>query len=506
MLKIGWSTKDVTTDKPIAIPGQFHIRIAKGCLDSSIVCALVIDSGDDLIIFLQGDLGSINYGVLDEIRGKVKKRIPAIDTSKIVMNATHTHCGPLLAEGENLGTWGTLSTLPHEGVEITPPGEYREFYTNQATDAICEAYEGRSEGSYSYGYGYAVVAHSRRPVYFDDVSVRPGATPGNVDGHCRAYGNTNDDNFSHYEAGADHYINLLYTFDQNEKLTGAIINVPCPSQNSEMEEYFSADFWGDVRQMLWDKYGDIHIMAQCAAAGDLSPRALHYKAAQDRRYRLKFADFTPDPRAKYPVELYNRRDIALRICDAFDEVYSWAQKEKITDTVVKHTVKTLELDRRMVTDEEYAIALADHERFNAEPFVPSTDKSPEENLYWNTRQMTTRKRRIRTLARYEEQKNQPTLPMEMHIIRLGSIAFATNTFELFMDYQHRIQARSPFEQTFIVQLCGQPKGYVAGSYLATERGFNNRSYSASVYCNQVSVKGGTQLVEETVAELKKLAE
>ena len=55
-------------------------------------------------------------------------------------------------------------------------------------------------------------------------------------------------------------------------------------------------------------------------------------------------------------------------------------KEKITDSVVKHTVKTIELDRRMVTDEEYAIALADHERFNAEPFVPSTDKSPEENL------------------------------------------------------------------------------------------------------------------------------
>ena len=160
----------------------------------------------------------------------------------------------------------------------------------------------------------------------------------------------------------------------------------------------------------------------------------------------------------------------------------------------------------MVTDEEYAIALADHERFNAEPFVPSTDKSPEENLYLNTRQMTTRNRRIRTLKRYEEQKSQPTLPMEMHIIRLGNIAFATNTFELFMDYQHRMQARSPFEQTFVVQLCGQPKGCVSGSYLATERGFNNRSYSASVYCNQISVAGGAQLVEETVAELKKLAD
>lgn len=506
MLKIGWSTKDVTTDKPIVLPGQFHIRLAKGCLDSQIVCALVMEDGKDSVIFLQCDLGSVGYGIVDEIKEKVKARNPIIDADKIIINATHTHCGPLLAKGESLGGWGMLSDLPHDGVEITPPGEYREFYTNQAADAICEAYESRTEGSFSYGYGYAVVAHSRRPVYSDDITKRPGADPHTVDGHCKAYGNTNDDNFSHYEAGADHFVNLMYTFDKDENLTGAIINVPCPSQNSEMEEYFSADFWGDVRQMLWDKYGDIHVMAQCGAAGDLSPRILHYKEAQARRYRLKFEDFTPDARAKYPTELYNRRDIALRICSSFDEVLSWAQKEKFTDAVIKHTVKTIDLDRRMVTDDEYAIALADHERFNAKPFVPTSDKTPEENLYWNTRMMTTRRRRIATLKRYEDQKTQKTIPTEIHIVRIGEIAFATNTFELFMDYQHRIQARSPFAQTFVVQLCGQPEGYVSGSYLATERGVYNKSYSASVYCNRVTPKGGAQLVEETVSELKNLAD
>ena len=96
--------------------------------------------------------------------------------------------------------------------------------------------------------------------------------------------------------------------------------------------------------------------------------------------------------------------------------------------------------------------------------------------------------------------------MELHVVRLGELAFATNTFELFMDYQHRIQARSPFAQTFVVQLCGQPRGYINASYLATERGFQNKSYSASVYCNKVSVEGGAQLVEETLEELNKLAD
>jgi len=32
--------------------------------------------------------------------------------------------------------------------------------------------------------------------------------------------------------------------------------------------------------------------------------------------------------------------------------------------------------------------------------------------------------------------------MELHVVCLGDIAFTTNRFELYMDYMHRIQARS----------------------------------------------------------------
>ena len=77
---------------------------------------------------------------------------------------------------------------------------------------IIEAWDKSSEGGIAYGYGYAVVAHSRRVCYFDDLSLRPGVNKLDtfaVNGHAAMYGNTNDDNFSHYEAGADHFINLL---------------------------------------------------------------------------------------------------------------------------------------------------------------------------------------------------------------------------------------------------------------------------------------------------------
>jgi hypothetical protein len=93
--------------------------------------------------------------------------------------------------------------------------------------------------------------------------------------------------------------------------------------------------------------------------------------------------------------------------------------------------------------------------------------------------------------------------MELHVLRLGNVAFASNQFELYMDYMHRIQARAPFEQTFIVQLAGTP-GPEGGSYLATERGADGKGYSASMYCNVVSPQGGQELVEETVKRLHAL--
>ena len=64
---------------------------------------------------------------------------------------------------------------------------------------------------------------------------------------------------------------------------------------------------------------------------------------------------------------------------------------------------------------------------------------------------------------------------------------------------HRIQARSPFVQTFIVQLTADKAGL--NSYLATERAIANKGYSASPYCNVVSAAGGQQLVETTLEML-----
>ncbi len=64
------------------------------------------------------------------------------------------------------------------------------------------------------------------------------------------------------------------------------------------------------------------------------------------------------------------------------------------------------------------------------------------------------------LKKYNNQDNDPYFPMELHVIRLGDVAFATNPFETYMDYGFRITSRSKAAQTFLIQLSGDTGGYL----------------------------------------------
>ncbi|MBT7302013.1 MAG: hypothetical protein HN849_20975 [Victivallales bacterium] len=494
-LRIGWASRNISTDKPVDIPGQFHTRVSQGVIDPITVTALVIDNGSDLVVFLSADLVSIRPYLLEEIRAKVADMVPGLPVEKILMSCTHTHAGASYYKSNQV-SMAKPEQFPHPDIEITPGDEYRAFLVAQTAEAIGEAFRRRAPGGIAYGYGYAAIAHSRRVVYFDDLAKRPDATgrPGMiVAGHAAMYGNTNDDKFSHYEAGTDHFINLLYTFDQDGRLTGGLVNVPCPSQNSESEWRLSADYWHDVRVALRKKHGDIFLLPQCAAAGDLAPRIMHYRQAQERRFRLKYGPEDPGVR-----ELKARWDIAERIADAFDEVLDWAKKDIQTALPVTHTVDTIDLSRRVITDEERSREAAQLAELNAIEFA--SEGTPREKLIHDSTLVARRNRCQRILDRYEDQQKQPKVQMELHVLRIGDVAFASNSFELYMDYMHRIQARSPFCQTFVVQLAGTPTD--CGGYLTTERGAWGKGYSASLYCNQVSPEGGQELVEETVQRLK----
>ena len=511
-INIGWGRASIAPERPCAITGQFHLRVSLGQLNPVTVSALAIENGEDAVIFVSADIVVCRFAMLGRAMKKIRVRAPEIPVDKIVLNATHTHAGPM---GSALG-------FPHDDVDVMDLEETMEFLAERTADAIVEAWKNRAPGSVAYGYGFATVGHSRRVVYLDDLSKRPDvqAKPGiTVDGHARMYGNTNDKMFSHYEAGTDSFINLLYTFDAAGKLTGAIVNVPCPAQTGENLWVLHAGYWHNVREKLRAKYGDIGVIAQCGASGDLSPRQLHYKRAELRRYRLKYSEKyaylaahpfpypdgffktekgAEDRRAADLLDMLRAEDIAGRICEAFDEVLEWASRDRQSAPELRHEVREITLDRRVFPEEIYRQECENYRTLMAKPWQDTGN--PAADLRDNSILSSARARCLKVKNTYENQDTDRQFATTVHAVRIGDAAFVSNRFELFIDYMHRMQARSPFVQTFIVQLAGVP-GPEGGTYLATERAVANKGYSASPYCNQAAASGGQQLVEATLEML-----
>ena len=506
-VKIGWAKRSIAVPGPTAIAGQSHLRVSQGEYGPVLVSALAISNAQDAAIFVSADVVSVRGKVYNDAIELLKKEAPSIPVDKIIVGATHTHAGP--------STNVHITDYPNK-VEILPYEKSQSFISRQIVDAVKEAWTKRAPGSIAYGYGFATTGHSRRSTYLIDISTRYKSSPGfAINGHGMMYGFSNDDQFAGYEAGTDTFINLLYTFDAKGKLSGAIVNVPCPSQTMEGAWMYYASFWQNVREKLAAKYGDVGLICQAAAAGDLSPRQLHYNDAEYRRYQLKYPEliekykknpmknpsvkvYTPAHEKGEIMEMMRSEDIANRIMSAFDEVLVWAKKDMQYAPELKHEVKTVELSRCLLTEQIIKQEQKNTQKYISVPYMSEGNKW--DMLRFNST-LRSRKHKVEgILKRYHEEKTMPAFKTDIHVVRIGDVAFATNRFELFIDFMHRIQGRSPFMQTFIVQLVTDKYG--VGSYLATERGEFNKGYSATPYSCQVSAKGGQELVEETVNMLK----
>ena len=499
-VKIGWAKREISMDEPVKIPGQMYTRISEGIHDPLYVTALCVDGGadQDKVIFLSCDVVTVTAGILQPIQELLNEMQPEIPEHCFILSATHTHSSITLA--------GDPATTTPDGATIFSGAKAKEIFIRKCAEAICEAWNNRQEGGIGYGYGFAVVAHSRRVVYFEERLKNLPWNPTTPAGTAVMYGETNDPLFSHYEAGADHFLNLMFTFDKAQKLTGIVVNVPCPSQLSEHFKKQSADFWNEVRQMVAKEYGpDVFVLPQAAAAGDLSPRVLHYKEAQIRRMRLKYGlDYDLTRLREHGQDEYNkvmaeRYDIAERILEGIRDVYGWAKKDIQTQVPVRHHFHTLQLERRKISDEEVAWCKDNLEKLEA--MKPEPDGlTPEEYRvklsFYNSRI----RRNTGGVQRAEEVKQEPNLPMDSHVVQIGDVAFATIRFELYQDFMHRLQARSPFIQTFVMQMAGTEKG----NYLATKRAVAAKGYSASMFCNMVSADGGQQWVDQTLEVLHKM--
>ena len=449
-IQVGWSQRDITPDGAVSLHGQFNLRIATRVHDPLTLTVLALQSGDDHVVMVSVDACSVNKDVLSAVRAALAERLPDLDPGKLIISATHTHTGPFNGGAGWQKDDEYLDAIRARYPDYVTVAEYTALLTEALVAAVCEAWERRTEGYIGWGYAHAVIGENRRVRYFDD--------------SAKMYGSTSVPEFSHIEGHVDHGVNLLFTYDGAQNLTGVLVNLACPSQASESgQDFVSADYWHDTREELRRRYGaGLFVLPQCSAAGDQSPHRLIAKAAEDRMLQLKYGGGVGRP-----LSAALRTEIAHRLADAMDDAEPAVRKDLHDEAVRQHETRTLELEHWNVTPAEYATLqeqIADAEKRLAE--LGDVDRLSGE--YTSLRSHITWCQRA--VDRYEHPVS--SVPNDVNVLRLGDIAFVTAPFEYYLDYGDRIKGRSPALQTFVVQLV------VGGPYLATERAAQGLSYGA----------------------------
>ncbi|MDQ6477165.1 hypothetical protein [Dyadobacter sp. LHD-138] len=463
-IHVGTSTADISPKLPVALMGQFDLRIAKSAETPLYAGIIAIESKEgnrslDTAVFVSCDLILISASLQEEVRAEVLRLIPGFNVNKIILSATHTHTAPVLDDDPDKAF---VYPIPKEGVVKVK--DYRDLFSQRVAAAIEKAWKSRAKGSVTWGLNRAAVGYNRRAVYKDGTTVM--------------YGKTDKSDFQNLEGYEDHDVNSLFFWDAKAKLIAMSIDVACPAQEFEHREFVNADYWHPVRQALNKRFGaDVSILGWIGAAGDQSPHSMYRKAGEARMQKLS---------SKTRMD-----DIVARITRAAEETYEIVKDDKHSDVAFSHKTEKLKLPQRIITAAEYLESKKVEEDCAAQIAL---DPKKAGALY---AKMTWFGDVLRRFKAQQGVKN-PVYETEIHVLRIGDAAICTNQFELFTDYGIRMQARSKAVQTFVIQLAGP------GTYLPSAKAVSGGGYSAICQSNVVGAEGGQVLVDRTVEMINSL--
>lgn len=465
--QVGVASVDMTPPKEVALWGQFHLRVSHTPETPLTANIVALQAGETKVTLVSLDLLQLSDEFTQAVREAVKKKDAAIPSESIVMAATHTHTAPVLTTGRGMKFSQSEEITPHPGMaeneNLFTVEETITFLADRVSDGIVTAWNDLQPGKMTYGLDRNSIGFGRRAVYANGTAVM--------------YGNTNQDDFQNLEGMDDDDVGTIFFLDASDQIQAILVNVACPSQAVEHRQAVNADYWRVVRQKLQARYGEsVVVLGICSAAGDLSPRPLLQKKANERMRQLREVDEM--------TEIARRIDLSVS--------QTWDAVKKATDSqpILKHQRLQVELPLLNFSESQYQEIKQQYDHFCRLAADQKTAGQAFMGKAWCGF----------ALARYEHLQKNPdaTWPVEVHIVRLGDAVLCTNPFELFTEYGIRMKARSAATQTFVVQLSG------FGSYLPTERALQGGGYSAIPQSCVFSPAGGQKLVDETVQAIQKM--
>lgn len=396
----GWASVDITPPRPVALVGQLHKRISTGVRDPLTATALALETrgpnGErEQALMISCDVIMIQRAIQDRVQARLRERLADLDPTKLLLCATHTHTAPGFLDD----TFGDLYDVSGDP-GVMKASEYADFFLERVSLAAVRAWQDRAPARLGWALSHAVTGLNRRAVY--------------ADGRAVMYGDTRAADFSHIEGGMDTAVDLLFFWGAGGQPVGVVVNLACPSQETEGLNEISADFWHDVRVELRRRHGPaFFVLPQCAPSGDLSPHPLYRQRAEQIMEQRR--------------GLSRRQELARRIARAVEEGRPLAEAEAVDRLVFRHRT--------------VAVTLPQPDAI-AQPFY----------------------------------RTDSVQPVGVHVMRLGDVALATNPFELYHDYATRIEARSPALLTLLIQISGGQSGYLPTARAVQGGGYSADQY------------------------------
>lgn len=441
-VRVGVAITDITPPLGIPMAGYYHARGADGVLDPLFSKAMVIELDGERAALAVLDILGITRQITDQARAEIEK-LTGISGDHVMISATHAHTGPELADrGKRSGDMGGQQQLAQSYTEALPAkiAESVRCANGQLQPAQLSAAKGRCEN----------LAFNRR--YF----MRDGSVGWNP-------GKRNSDII--LPAGpSDPEVGLFYVEKPGASGPGqsiaACVNFAMHPDTCGGSK-ISADWPGALSRVLTSYHGTDHItLVANGACGNLNHLDFDWRWPQST-----------------PIEQHR---IATILGASIFQAYKDLAQVKPGPLQAKSEIV------------ELALPEISPEQIEEAKHLVAATKDDRGSNFMNL----VRSYRALDIA---ERGGKP-YRVEVQVIALGKdVAWVGLPGEIFVELGLAIKKRSPFPNTFLVELANENMGYIP----------DRRSYSEGNYepeSARCAAGSGERLVEAAVGLLARLHE
>ena len=409
-LLVGAAIKDITPEMSLFLYGYPYVeRMSKGAHDPLYASAMVLDNGEDIIIFCAVDIIFITKEITAGVRKILKDKID-VPVENIMISASHTHSGPM--------TKNVIFADP-----VVPPVD-REFITdfiNQIAEVIIEAYNNRIEAEIA-------------------VTTADGTGVG---------GNRIDKTGT---VDSEVPVIIVRRADNRELYIVSTAYCMHPTVIHEDSKLYSADFPGYTREYLSGKFGkELIYLYQTGPEGNQSPRHFISGTNFDEAKRLGYL-------------------LGERIYNAITGVEENKFKKNVKLKAISSFVDLPKRDFMSVEDAEKRFCIADEEynRLKKEGADPREVRTAECARFGYDEAVTLTK-----AAHSGKLENvyREILPAEIMVFLVDETVFVSLPCEIFVEYSLWIKERSPKKAYVLCLTNGALEAYIITREILEQGGY-----------------------------------